>query len=158
MISLFVFTNTINDMVFFVYFSPNSLVLCKSFSIDQNAFYSRLLGNLCSLFHLLFSSFNASIIRYYFVQLLQQEISRIKYISVKLFNHLNNAFMSKFLNEHKKKHFYFFFSMRLLTTLCVILSVIYWLYRLIRAFYNILSYFNIRAFYAQALDIKPVRI
>jgi hypothetical protein len=48
--------------------------------------------------------------------------------------------------------------MHLLTTLCIILSMIYWLYRLSRALYNILSYFNIRAFYAQALDIKPVKI
>jgi hypothetical protein len=47
--------------------------------------------------------------------------------------------------------------MHLLTTLCIILSIIYWLYRLSRALYNLLSYFNIRAFYAQALDIKPVR-
>jgi hypothetical protein len=47
--------------------------------------------------------------------------------------------------------------MHLLTALCVILAIIYWLYRLIRALYNLLSYFNIRAFYAQALDIKPVR-
>lgn len=46
--------------------------------------------------------------------------------------------------------------MHLLTSLCVMLSIIYWLYRLIRALYNLLSYFNIRAFYAQALDIKPV--
>jgi hypothetical protein len=46
--------------------------------------------------------------------------------------------------------------MHLLTTLCVLLSIIYWFYRLIRALYNLLSYFNIRAFYAQALDIKPV--
>jgi hypothetical protein len=48
------------------------------------------------------------------------------------------------------------FSMHLLTILCLILAAIYWLYRFSRALYNILSYFNIRAFYAQALDIKPV--
>jgi hypothetical protein len=48
--------------------------------------------------------------------------------------------------------------MHLLTNLCILLSIIYWLYRLIRALYNLLSYFNIRAFYAQALDIKPVKI
>ena len=47
--------------------------------------------------------------------------------------------------------------MHLLTTSCIILSMIYWLYRLSRALYNVLSYFNIRAFYAQALDIKPVQ-
>ena len=39
---------------------------------------------------------------------------------------------------------------------CIILSIVYWIYRLSRAIYNLLSYFNIRAFYAQALDIKPV--
>lgn len=47
--------------------------------------------------------------------------------------------------------------MRILTSLCVLLAIIYWLYRLSRAIYNLFSYFNIRAFYAQALDIKPVR-
>ena len=46
--------------------------------------------------------------------------------------------------------------MHLLTILCVLLSIIYWLYRLSRACYNIISYYNIRAFYTQALDIKPV--
>ncbi|CAF0903757.1 unnamed protein product [Adineta steineri] len=46
-------------------------------------------------------------------------------------------------------------NMHLLTNLCIILSIIYWLYRLTRSLYNLLSYFNIRAFYAQALDIKP---
>ncbi|CAF0832259.1 unnamed protein product [Adineta steineri] len=45
--------------------------------------------------------------------------------------------------------------MHLITSLCLILSIIYWLYRLCRALYNLLSYFNIRAFYTQALDIKP---
>ncbi len=48
------------------------------------------------------------------------------------------------------------FSMHLITSLCLIFSLIYWLYRLSRAMYNLLSYFNIRAFYTQALDIKPV--
>ncbi|CAF0900705.1 unnamed protein product [Rotaria sp. Silwood1] len=46
-------------------------------------------------------------------------------------------------------------NMHLLTTLCIILSIIYWFYRLSRAIYNLFSYFNIRAFYTQALDIKP---
>ncbi|CAF0843587.1 unnamed protein product [Adineta ricciae] len=45
--------------------------------------------------------------------------------------------------------------MNLLTRLCIFLSIIYWLYRLSRAIYNLLSFYNIRAFYAQALDIKP---
>ncbi|CAF3812932.1 unnamed protein product, partial [Rotaria magnacalcarata] len=45
--------------------------------------------------------------------------------------------------------------MHLLTTSCIILSIIYWLYRLSRALYNLISYYNIRAFYIQALDIKP---
>ncbi|CAF3486156.1 unnamed protein product [Rotaria sp. Silwood1] len=48
-------------------------------------------------------------------------------------------------------------NMHLLTTLCIILSIIYWFYRLSRAIYNLFSYFNIRAFYTQALDIKPVK-
>jgi len=47
--------------------------------------------------------------------------------------------------------------MHLITSLCLLLSIIYWLYRLARAVYNILSFFNIRAFYNQALDIKPVK-
>ncbi|CAF3406257.1 unnamed protein product [Rotaria socialis] len=45
--------------------------------------------------------------------------------------------------------------MHLLTTSCIILSIIYWLYRFSRALYNLISYYNIRAFYIQALDIKP---
>ncbi len=51
----------------------------------------------------------------------------------------------------------FLFSMHLITSLCLILAIIYWFYRLARAVYNISSFFNIRAFYNQALDIKPVR-
>jgi hypothetical protein len=47
--------------------------------------------------------------------------------------------------------------MHLITSLCLILSIIYWFYRLARSAYNILSFFNIRAFYNQALDIKSVR-
>lgn len=54
------------------------------------------------------------------------------------------------------KDFFSSFSMPLLTTLCTILAIIYWLYRLARSVYDLLSYFNIRAFYAQALEIKPV--
>jgi len=45
--------------------------------------------------------------------------------------------------------------MFLLTKLCLIIAITYWIYRFSRAIYNLLSYFNIRAFYAQALDIKP---
>ncbi|CAF2602109.1 unnamed protein product [Rotaria sp. Silwood2] len=47
-------------------------------------------------------------------------------------------------------------NMRLIISLCLILSIIYWIYRFSRAIYNLLSYFNIRAFYIQALDIKPI--
>jgi hypothetical protein len=47
--------------------------------------------------------------------------------------------------------------MHLITSLCLILSIIYWFYRLIRAAYNIISFSNIRLFYNQALDIKPVK-
>lgn len=50
----------------------------------------------------------------------------------------------------------FLFRMPLLTSLCLLLSMIYWFYRLLRAMYNIFTYFNIRSFYAQALDIQPV--
>jgi hypothetical protein len=46
--------------------------------------------------------------------------------------------------------------MHLITSLCLLLSIIYWLYRLARAAYDLLSFYNIRAFYNQALDIKPV--
>ncbi|CAF3238887.1 unnamed protein product [Rotaria socialis] len=46
-------------------------------------------------------------------------------------------------------------NMHLITSICLLLSFIYWIYRLSRAIYNLLSYFNIRAFYTQALDIKP---
>ena len=47
--------------------------------------------------------------------------------------------------------------MHRLTFLCLLLAIIYWFYRLLRATYNIISYANIRTFYAQALDIQPVR-
>ena len=50
----------------------------------------------------------------------------------------------------------FLFRMPLLTSLCLLLSMIYWFYRLLRAMYNLFTYFNIRSFYAQALDIQPV--
>ncbi|CAF1192310.1 unnamed protein product [Didymodactylos carnosus] len=43
----------------------------------------------------------------------------------------------------------------LLISLCVALAVIYWIYRFCRAVYNLLSFYNIRLFYSQALDIKP---
>ncbi|CAF3419510.1 unnamed protein product [Rotaria sp. Silwood1] len=46
-------------------------------------------------------------------------------------------------------------NMHLIISLCLILSIIYWIYRFLRVIYNLLSYFNIRAFYIQALDIKP---
>lgn len=46
--------------------------------------------------------------------------------------------------------------MNLLTNLCIILAIIYWIYRFSRSALDLISYFNIRAFYAQALDIKPV--
>lgn len=76
------------------------------------------------------------------------------------FNHLNNAFTSELRFDGKKRILRILSlrsSMHLLTTLCLILAIAYWLYRLSRAIYNLLSYFNIRAFYAQALDIKPVK-
>ena len=48
------------------------------------------------------------------------------------------------------------FSMNWLTSLCLMLAIIYWFYRFIRAIYNLQLFFNIRAFYNQALDIRPV--
>ena len=49
------------------------------------------------------------------------------------------------------------FSMNWITSLCLILAIIYWFYRFIRAIYNLQSFYTIRTFYHQALDIKPVR-
>ncbi|CAF0979681.1 unnamed protein product [Adineta ricciae] len=42
-----------------------------------------------------------------------------------------------------------------ITNWCLILSIIYWIYRFACAVYHLASYFNIRSFYTQALDIKP---
>ena len=165
MTSLLACINTINDMDSFASCCLRCSALCKC-SISSapttamTMIFSSCLGNSSSLFHLRFSSFNVLITHFYFARLLKHGTSQIKSISMISFNHLNNAFTSKLSSNCKRSILRIFSlrsSMHLLTTLCLILAIAYWLYRLSRAIYNLLSYFNIRAFYAQALDIKPVK-
>jgi len=46
--------------------------------------------------------------------------------------------------------------MSLLTFLSLIFAIVYWFYQFLRAVYNIFTFYSIRAFYDQVLDIKPV--
>ena len=87
-------TTTTNDTASSASFSVKSSVLCKYRSAvgRLHSIKCAFLDNFCSLFHSLFSSFNASTIHFCFVPHLNRELLSIKYNSVRSYNLLDNAF------------------------------------------------------------------
>lgn len=156
MISSFASINIIKITDSFVFFSLKSSLLCRSNTPfiekkPRNSF----LDNFSSLSHLHFFSFNVLITHFFFTHLLSQEIPQIKFRFIKSLKNLRNVFASKSFNL-SIVWFHHSFSMNWLTSLCLILAIIYWFYRLIRTICNLQAFYTIRNFYHQALEIQSV--